>query len=76
MFGAAIACALLGFADDYTKLVKRRSLGLRGAHQADRDDRDLDRPLVHRARRRRTCRAMLFLRFVDYHIDLGPLYPV
>ena len=29
VFGAAIACALLGFADDYTKLVKRRSLGLR-----------------------------------------------
>src|SRR5438552_2108797 len=31
VFGAAIACALLGFADDYTKLVKRRSLGLGGA---------------------------------------------
>ena len=30
MFGVALACALLGFADDYTKLVKRRSLGLRG----------------------------------------------
>src|SRR6478736_10119370 len=30
VFGAAIACALLGFADDYTKLIKRRSLGLRG----------------------------------------------
>ena len=29
VFGATIACALLGFADDYTKLVKRRSLGLR-----------------------------------------------
>src|SRR5690349_15885909 len=29
VFGAAIACALLGFADDYTKLIKRRSLGLR-----------------------------------------------
>ena len=29
MFGAAVACALLGFADDYTKIVKRRSLGLR-----------------------------------------------
>src|SRR6476619_4047614 len=28
VFGAMIACALLGFADDYTKLVKRRSLGL------------------------------------------------
>ena len=25
----ALACALLGFADDYTKIVKRRSLGLR-----------------------------------------------
>ena len=34
VFGAAIACALLGFADDYTKLVRRRSLGLRGAHEA------------------------------------------
>src|SRR3954471_9485647 len=30
VFGAAVACALLGFADDYTKLVRRRSLGLRG----------------------------------------------
>ena len=30
VFGVAAACALLGFADDYTKLVKRRSLGLRG----------------------------------------------
>src|SRR3981081_2956946 len=29
VLGAALACALLGFADDYTKLVKRRSLGLR-----------------------------------------------
>src|SRR5918999_550387 len=29
VFGAAIACALLGFADDYTKIIKRRSLGLR-----------------------------------------------
>ena len=37
VFGAAIACALLGFADDYTKIIKRRSLGLRGAHEARRD---------------------------------------
>src|ERR1700733_6458788 len=26
VFGAAMACALMGFADDYTKIVKRRSL--------------------------------------------------
>jgi phospho-N-acetylmuramoyl-pentapeptide-transferase len=30
VYGAGVACALLGFADDYTKIVKRRSLGLRG----------------------------------------------
>jgi phospho-N-acetylmuramoyl-pentapeptide-transferase len=29
VFLATIACAALGFADDYTKIVKRRSLGLR-----------------------------------------------
>ena len=29
VFGAAVACALLGFADDYVKIVRRRSLGLR-----------------------------------------------
>src|SRR6185369_16333230 len=28
VFGAAIACAVLGFADDYTKIIKRRSIGL------------------------------------------------
>src|SRR5216683_371474 len=43
VFGAAIACALLGFADDYTKLVRRRTLRLR---------------------------------FVDYQVDLGVLYPL
>lgn len=30
VYGAAVACAALGFADDYTKLIKRRSLGLKG----------------------------------------------
>src|SRR5579871_4396949 len=30
VFGATVACALLGFVDDYTQIVKRRSLGLRG----------------------------------------------
>jgi len=30
VFFTTLACAVLGFADDYTKIVKRRSLGLRG----------------------------------------------
>ena len=34
VYGAAVACALLGFADDYTKIVRRRSLGPARAHQA------------------------------------------
>jgi phospho-N-acetylmuramoyl-pentapeptide-transferase len=29
VYGAAMAAALLGFADDYTKIIRRRSLGLR-----------------------------------------------
>ena len=36
VFGVAIACALLGFADDYTKIIKRRSLGLRARSPSDR----------------------------------------
>ena len=28
--GVALACAALGFADDYTKIIRKRSLGLRG----------------------------------------------
>ena len=52
VYGAAMACALLGFADDYTKIVKRRSLGLRARTKLARDDRDLARPVVDRDRAR------------------------
>ena len=58
VYGAAVACALLGFADDYTKIVKRRSLGLRARTKLVGHDRDLARTVVgrdaegrHRARR-------------------------
>ncbi len=30
VFGTMLACAAIGFADDWVKIVKRRSLGLRG----------------------------------------------
>ena len=75
VFGVALACALLGFADDYTKLVKRRSLGLRGRTKlivtaliaiglwlAATEWADLPNTVN--------------LRFVDASIDLGYLYPV
>src|SRR6202521_3703402 len=75
VFGAAVACALLGFADDYTKLVRRRSLGLRGRTKlivTIAISLGLWFVATHEAHLASTLR----LRFVDYQIDLGPLYPV
>ena len=75
MFGAAIACALLGFADDYTKLVKRRSLGLRARTKLGVTIA-ISIGLWYVAAHEAHLAPTLWLRFVDYHIDLGPLYPV
>ena len=33
VFGVALGCAALGFADDYIKIIKRRSLGLSGRYK-------------------------------------------
>jgi len=74
VFGAAIACALLGFIDDYMKIVKHRSLGLRARTK-----------LVLLAAisiglwlcaRKALGQSSLHLRFVDYTVDLGVFYPV
>jgi phospho-N-acetylmuramoyl-pentapeptide-transferase len=75
VFGAAIACALLGFADDYTKLVKRRSLGLRGRTKLVVTVA-ISVGLWLVATKLAHLPSTLQLRFVDYHIDLGPFYPV
>jgi phospho-N-acetylmuramoyl-pentapeptide-transferase len=75
VFGVAIACALLGFADDYTKLVKRRSLGLRARTKLAVTiaiSLGLWFIAVHEAHLQSTLR----LRFVDYQVDLAWLYPV
>jgi phospho-N-acetylmuramoyl-pentapeptide-transferase len=75
VFGAALACALLGFADDYTKLVKRRSLGLRARTKLGVTIA-ISLGLWYVAQHAAHLTPTLWLRFVDYHIDLGPLYPV
>src|ERR1700752_4313138 len=75
VFGAAIACALLGFADDYTKLAKRRSLGLRARTKlivTIAISLGLWFIAEHEAHLGHTLR----LRFVDYEIDLGVFYPL
>ena len=48
VFGVALACALLGFADDFTKIIKRRSLGLRARTEARGHRRDLSRAVAGR----------------------------
>src|SRR3977135_957050 len=75
VFGAALACALLGFADDYTKLVKRRSLGLRARTKLGITIA-ISLGLWFIAQHEAHLQPSLWLRFVDYHIDLGPLYPL
>jgi phospho-N-acetylmuramoyl-pentapeptide-transferase len=75
VFGVAVACALLGFADDYTKLVKRRSLGLRGRTKL------IVTALIAvglwlGASVGAELGDTLNLRIVDAQIDLGYLYPV
>ena len=75
VFATAIACALLGFADDYTKLVRRRSLGLRGRTKLAVTiaiSLGLWFVAVHEAHLASTLR----LRFVDYQVNLGVFYPV
>jgi phospho-N-acetylmuramoyl-pentapeptide-transferase len=75
VFGVAIACALLGFADDYIKLVRRRSLGLRARTKLGVTIA-ISLALWFIAEREAHLAPTLRLRFVDYQIDLGPLYPL
>jgi phospho-N-acetylmuramoyl-pentapeptide-transferase len=75
VYGVAIACALLGFADDYTKIVRRRSLGLRARTKLGVTiaiSLALWWLAVHEAGVPDTLR----LRTIDATIDLGVFYPV
>jgi phospho-N-acetylmuramoyl-pentapeptide-transferase len=75
VFGASLACALLGFADDYTKIVKRRSLGLRARTKLIVTVA-ISVGLWWIATRYAHLPSTLRLRIVDYQLDLGPFYPV
>ena len=75
VFGVALACALLGFADDYTKIVKRRSLGLRARTKL------VVTVLIAVglwlvATEWAGLPDTVNLRVIDAQIDLGYLYPV
>ena len=75
VFGATVACALLGFADDYTKIVKRRSLGLR-ARTKLAVTIAISLGLWWVATQKGAVSETINLRFVDASVDLGPVFPV
>ena len=75
VFGVAICCALVGFLDDYTKLVKRRSLGLRGRTKLVLTML-ISIGLWLVATRGADLADTLNLRIVDASLDLGYAYPI
>ncbi len=75
VFGAGLACALLGFADDYTKIIKRRSLGLRARTKLVITIA-ISLGLWWVATQKAGIPSAVPLSFADVSIDLGPLFPV
>src|SRR5947209_16225961 len=75
VFGVAVSCAALGFADDFTKIVRRRSLGLRGRTKLIVTIA-ISLGLWWVATQKAGIAPTLRIRFVDVTLDLGPLYPV
>jgi phospho-N-acetylmuramoyl-pentapeptide-transferase len=75
VFLVAIACALLGFADDYTKIVRRRSLGLRARSKLVLTIL-ISIGLWLIATKEANISSSVPLRFVDVSVDFGPFFPI
>ena len=75
VFIAAIACALIGFADDYTKIVRRRSLGLRARTKLVLTIL-ISVALWWIATQKAGVSSTIKLRIIHTSVDLGPLFPV
>jgi phospho-N-acetylmuramoyl-pentapeptide-transferase len=75
VFGCALACALLGFADDYTKIVRRRSLGLRARSKLIVQVL-ISLGLWYVAKDKVGLQETMRIRIVDYSVHLGVFYPV
>jgi phospho-N-acetylmuramoyl-pentapeptide-transferase len=75
VYGAAMLSALLGFADDYTKIVRRRSLGLRARTKLGVTIA-ISLGLWYVATQEAGLSNELRLRSLNATIDLGVFYPV
>ena len=72
VFGVAIGCAAIGFADDFVKIVKRRSLGLSARYKLACQVL-LALALWWVARHEVGLEPILYFRIGDASIDLGPV---
>ena len=75
VFGTLVACGALGFADDYVKIVKRRSLGLRGRTKLILTIL-ISLALWWVATEQAGITTSVRLRFADASIDLGFAFPI
>ena len=75
VFGAAVACALLGLADDWTKIARRRSLGLRARTKLVVTVA-ISVALWWVATHEAHIGSGVRVRFFDATFDLGPFFPV
>ncbi|HZU60178.1 MAG TPA: phospho-N-acetylmuramoyl-pentapeptide-transferase [Solirubrobacteraceae bacterium] len=75
VFATAAACAAVGFADDYMKIARRRSLGLRARTKLAATIA-ISLGLWAVARYGVGMQPTVRIRYFDATIDLGPLYPV
>ena len=69
---ALLGCAAIGFADDWLKVMRKRSLGLQGALEAARPDGRRGRHLARRVPQ--DVSTEVFVPIVDFHVDLGPAW--
>jgi phospho-N-acetylmuramoyl-pentapeptide-transferase len=75
VFLVALACAALGFADDYTKIIKKRSLGLRARSKLVLTIL-ISVGLWLIATKEANIPSSVPVRFVDVSVDFGPFFPV
>lgn len=75
VMGTALACAALGFADDWTKIVRKRSLGLSGRWKLFWQA-VIAAGLWYVATQRAGLDNVIFIRIFDASINLGYFYPV
>jgi phospho-N-acetylmuramoyl-pentapeptide-transferase len=75
VFATIIGCGAIGFTDDYMKIIKRRSLGLRARSKLIVTVA-ISVVLWWFATQKAGLSSSVDLRFVDVNINFGPLFPV